>query len=114
MKFTSSMLKSSLCDYYWCRRTTTIVRQRDHTAAVQEDERSKEVIFKHWTPFTNCISEINNTEIDNAKDLDVVMPMYNLIEYNDNNSKTSEDLRQYYRDGPALHNNVNMANFPGK
>ena len=42
------------------------------------------------------------------------MPMYNLIEYNDNNSKTPEDLRQYYRDGPALHNNVNMANFPGK
>ena len=60
---------------------------------MQEDERSKEVIFKHWTPFTNCISEINNTEIDNVKDLDVVMPMYNLIEYNDNNSKTSEDLR---------------------
>ena len=60
---------------------------------MQEDERNKEVIFKHWTPFTNCISEINNTEIDNVKDLDVVMPMYNLIEYNDNNSKTSEDLR---------------------
>ena len=41
------------------------------------------------------------------------MSMYNLIEYNDNNSKT-EDLRQYYRDEPALQNNVNMANFPGK
>ena len=46
-------------------------------------------IFKNYTPFTNCISKRNNTEIDNAKDIDIVMPMYNLIEYSDNYSKTS-------------------------
>ena len=38
-------------------------------------------------PFTNCISEINNTQIDNAKDIDIVMPMYNLIEHSDNYAK---------------------------
>ena len=51
-------------------------------------------------PFTDCRSEINNTQIDNAKDLDVVMPMYNLIEYSENYSKTSGGLWQYHRDDP--------------
>ena len=50
-------------------------------------------------PFIDCISEINNTQIDNAKYMDIVMPMY-LIEYSDNHSKTSESLREYYRDNP--------------
>ena len=49
---------------------------------------------------TDCISEINNTKLDNAKYIDVVMPMYNLIEYSDNYSKTSGSLWQYYRDDP--------------
>ena len=44
----------------------------------------KKVIFKNCAPFTTCISEINNTQIGNAKDIDVAMPMYNLIEYKDN------------------------------
>ena len=48
------------------------------------------------------MSEINNTQVDNAKDNDVVMPMYNLIEHNDSYSKTSGSLWQYYRDEPAL------------
>ena len=51
-------------------------------------------------PFTNCIGNINNTQIDNAKDVVVVMPMYNLIKYSDNNSKTSESLWQYCRNEP--------------
>ena len=46
-------------------------------------------MFKNCAPFTNCISEVNSTQINNAKYLDVVMPMYNLIEYSDNYSKTS-------------------------
>ena len=52
----------------------------------------KKIIFKNCAPFINCISEINNTQIDNAKDIAIVMPMYNLIEYSDNYSKTSEHL----------------------
>ena len=61
------------------------------------DERHKEIIFKNCVPFTDCISEINNTQIDNAKHIGVVMPMYNLIEYSDNYSKTLGSLWQYYR-----------------
>ena len=54
------------------------------------------------SPFTDCISEINNTRIDNAKNIDAVIPTYNLIEYSDNYSKTLGSLWQYYRDEPAL------------
>ena len=49
-------------------------------------------------PFIKCINRINNTEIDNAKDIDIVMPMYNLIEYSDNYWKTSGSLWQYCKD----------------
>ena len=58
-------------------------------AAKQADERDKEVIFKNCAPFINCKTEINNREIDHAKYIDIVMPMYNLIEYSDDYSKTS-------------------------
>ena len=61
------------------------------------DERHKEIIFKNCVPFTDCVSEINNTQIDNAKHIGAVMPMYNLIEYSDNYSKTLGSLWQYYR-----------------
>ena len=51
------------------------------------DEKNKQVTFKIVAPFTDCINEINNTQVDNAKDIDVVMPMYNLIEYSNNYAK---------------------------
>ena len=62
------------------------------------DEINKGVIFKNCAPFTKCISRINNTDIDNAQDINIAMPMYNLIEYSDNYSKTSGSLWQYYKD----------------
>ena len=65
-----------------------------------QDKRDKGVTFKNCAPFTKCISRINNTDIDNAHDIDIVMPMYNLIEYNDNYSKTCGSLWQYYKDDP--------------
>ena len=58
----------------------------------------KGVIFKNNVPFRSCISKIDNTFIENAENLDVVMPMYNLIEYCDNYSMTSGTLWNYYRD----------------
>ena len=67
---------------------------------------NKKVIFKNCAPFTNCISEINNTQVDNAKDTDIVMPVYNLIEYSDNYAKASGSLWQYCLDIPALNNNA--------
>ena len=98
------MLKSSLCDYsnayILVKGTITIAGAGDNAAARQADERDKGVVFKNCAPFTNCISEINNTQVDNTKDIDTVMPMYNLIEYSDNYAKTSGSLWQYYRDEP--------------
>ena len=77
------------------------------------DERGKGVAFKNCAPFTKCISRINNTDIDNAQDIDIVMPMYNLIEYSDNYSKTSGSLWQYYKDDPN-DNIENSASFKYK
>ena len=104
IKFKTTMLKSSLCDYsdayILVKGTITITGEGADAAARQADERDKEVVFKNCAPFTNCISEINNTQVDNAKDIDIVMPMYNLIEYSDNYAKTSGSLCQYYIDEP--------------
>ena len=69
--------------------------------------------FKNCAPFINCISEIDNAQVDNAKDIDIVMPMYNLIEYSDNYAKTSGSLWQYFRDGPD-DNLANSESFKSK
>ena len=104
VKFKTSMLRSSLCDYsdayILVSGTITITRAGNDDAAWRLDERNKGVIFKNCAPFTDCISEINNTQIDNAKYIDVVMPIYNLIEFSDNYSKKSKCLGQFYRDYP--------------
>ena len=67
-------------------------------------QRNEKVIFKNCAAFTNCISKVDN-QIDNAEYIDTVMPMYNLIEYSDNYSKTSGSLWQYCKDIPAVNNN---------
>ena len=64
-------------------------------------KRNKVVAFKNNAPFINCISKINGVQIDNTKDLAVVMPMYNLLEYNKNQRKTTDSLWNYYRDEPS-------------
>ena len=104
IKFKTTMLKSSLCDYsdayILVKGTITIAGAGDNAAAKKADERDKGVAFKNCAPFINCTSEINNTQIDNAKDIDIVMPMCNLIEYSDNYAKTTGSLWQYFRDDP--------------
>ena len=97
-KFKTSMLRSSLCDYSdaYIAVKGTITVPNIGTVATQNN-RNKEVIFKNCTPFTDWMSEINNTQIDNAKDIDVVMNIYNLIEYSENYSKASRSLWLYYR-----------------
>ena len=102
VRFKTAMLKSSLCDYsdvyILAKERIKITGAGYDDAARQADERNKGVIFKNCAPFINCKSKINNTEVDNAKDIDIVMPMCNLIEYSDNYSKTSGGLWQYYKD----------------
>ena len=107
------MLKSRLCDYsdaYILVKGTISV---NNTAAADAavNNTNKKVIFKNCAPFTNCISEINNTQIDNAKGIDIVMPMYNLIEYSDNYAKTTGSLWQYCKDIPARDNNNEIEEF---
>ena len=94
IKFKTTMLKSSLRDYsnayILVKRTISVNNTAAQGAAA--NNTNKKVIFKNCAPFTNCISGINNTQIDNATDIDIVMPMYNLIEYSDNYAKTTGSL----------------------
>ena len=87
-KFKVSMLRQSSCDYtdayILVSGAIAITRTGDDHAARQLDEKNNGVIYKNCAPFTDCISEIHNTQIDNAKYIDVVLPVYNLIEYSDN------------------------------
>ena len=114
IRFKTTTLKSSLCDYsdacILVKGNITITgdtgsaagrTEAQLLAARQSDESDKGVIFKDFVPFINCKSEINKTERDNAKDIVIVMPMYNLIEYSHNYSKTSESLWKYYKDEPS-------------
>ena len=72
---------------------------------------NKKVIFKTCAPFADCIRKINNTKIDNAEYIDIVMPMHNLIEYGDNYSKTSGSLWQYCKEILAVNNAGNIVDF---
>ena len=113
IKFKTTILKSSLCDYsdayIHVKGTITV----NNTAAANADANNtnKKVIFKNCNPFTKCISEVNNTSVDDTKDIDIVMPMYNLIEYSDNYSKTSRSLWQYCKDIPVINNNNAIVDF---
>ena len=119
IKCKTAILRSNLCDYsdiyILVKGTITITGDGDgdDDAAKRTDERDKRVIFKNCAPFTKCISRISNTDIDNAQDIDIVMPMYNLIEYSDNYSKTSGSLWQYYKEIPAINDDGYVLNFDG-
>ena len=85
IRFKTTMLRANLCDYadayILVKGTITITGAGADAAARQADERDKSVIFKNCAPFTKCISRINGTDIDNAQDIDIEMPMYNLTEW---------------------------------
>ena len=95
------MLRSDLCDfsdaYIVVKGTITLTKTggRDFIGI-----RNRFLAFKNNAPFTNCIPKINNVLIDNAEDLDVVIPMYNLPEYSKNYNKTTGSYRNYYRNEP--------------
>ena len=82
------MLRSNLCDYADAQILVlgriTITGAGDDTATKQANERDKGVILQNCAPFTKCIRKINGTNTDITQDIDIVQPMYNLIEYSDN------------------------------
>ena len=80
------MLRSSLCEcadaYILVKGTITVADTS--SADASPNKTNKKVLFKNCAPFTNCICEINNTQVDNVKDINIVMPMYNLLQHSDN------------------------------
>ena len=118
----TSMLRSDLCDfsdaYIVVKRNITVTKKTfiaddfedpNNTDAIVSATNTannnafgdKKLLFKNNAPFINCISKINSVKIDNAEDLDVVMPMYNLLEYSKNYTKSTGSLWNYYRDEPS-------------
>ena len=97
IRFKTGMLMSILCYYSDAYILVKGHISVNNTAAegAAANNTNKKVIFKNCAPFTNCISKINNTQIDNAEYIDIVMLMYNLIEYSNNHSKTSASFWQY-------------------
>ena len=106
------MLKSSLCDYSDAYILVTTVNNTAADGAAATNTK-KNVLFKKCAIFANFVSEINNTQVDNAKDIDTVMQTYNLIEYRDNYSKTSGSLQLYCKDKTAVNDNGNIVEFNG-
>ena len=94
VNFKTSVLGSSLCDYSnaYILVNENISVNNTGAAGAAANNTNKKVVFKNCAPFSDCISKINNIQVDNAKDIDMVMQMYNLIKYNDNYLKTSGSL----------------------
>ena len=102
------MLRSDLCD---SSDAYIVVKGKSTVTNPNNDAYDKKWAFKNNAPFLSCISKINNTFIDNADNLDVLMPMYNLLEYSKNYLKTTETFWNYYRDEPnsGANNNINYS-----
>ena len=81
IRIKTPMLRSDLCDF---SDGYIVVKGKITVTNPNNAKRNKAVAFKNNAPFINCISNINGTQIDNAKGLDVVIPMYNLLEYSKN------------------------------
>ena len=107
--------RSSVCDYSDADILVkgNITVNNTAGAGNAANNTNKKVIFRNCAPFTNCISKINNTQIDNAEYIDIVMPMYNSIEYSENYLKTSGSLWQYCKGILAVDDNGDIANFDG-
>ena len=108
IRFKTPMLRSDLCDYsdvYILIKGTIIVAGNN-----PRDRQDRPVILKNNAPFISCITRINGELIEDADDLDVVMPMYNLLEYGKNYRKTTGSLYNYYRD--ELNDDADFNNHP--
>ena len=107
IRFKTPMLISDLCDYvdaYVLVNDTILVNGLN-----PRDRQNTPVILQNNAPFVSCITKINNELIENADDVDIVMPMYNLLEYSENYRKTIGSLYNYYRD--ELNDDANLNNF---
>ena len=100
IRFKTSMLRSDLCDYsdaYIVVKGIVTVNEVEN-----RDKYNRNLALKNNAPFVSCILKIHNKLIQNAEDLDNVMPIYNLLEYGKNYSKTSGTLWTYYKNEPII------------
>ena len=113
IRFKTPMLRSNLCDYsdaYILVKGTITVNGIVNGAENKILRRNRPLILKNNAPFISCMTKINNEFIEDADDLDILIPMYNLLEYSKNYKKTIGSLCNYYRDELSDDNNPN--NFP--
>ena len=105
IRFKTPMLRLDLCDYAdaYILVNGTITVAGNHP----RDRQNRPLILKNNTPFISCITRINEELIENADDLDVVMPMYNLLGYSKNYNKTVGSLYNYHRNGLSNDNDDN-------
>ena len=102
IKLKTTMLRSNVCDYadayILVKGTITITGAGADFVARQAHERDKGLTFKSCAPFTKCTIKISNADIHNAQDIDIVIAIYNLVDYSDTCYKTYGSLRQWYKD----------------
>ena len=94
----TKVIKSNLCDY-----SDAYIPVTGNITTTGGDANTK-VTFKNCAPFTEWVTHINDGHVDNANNLDILMPMYNLVEYSDNYSNTSGSLWQFKRDEQNMNN----------
>ena len=104
LEFETKVIKSSFCDY-----SDEYILLTGEIIATGGDTNTR-VAFKNFAPFTKCITHINDEHVDSANNLDIIMPMYNLIEYSDNFSDTSENFWQFKKDESPVINAGNPDN----
>ena len=110
IRFKTPMLRSDLCDYsdaYISVKGTITVNGVVNGVENEILRRNGPLILKNDAPFVSCMTKINNEFIEDADDLDIVMPMYNLLEYSKNYRKSIGSLCNYYRDELSDNNNPN-------
>ena len=113
IRFKTAMLRSSLCDYSdaYIHDKGDILDNNTAASDAAANNAAKKVVFKNYAQFNNCINKINKTQIGNSEDIDIVMPIYNLIEYSNNYSKTSGSFWQYCKEIPAVNDAGNIIDF---
>ena len=106
------MLRSDLCDYANAYMLVNDIITVTANAGANKirDKKNRKLILKNNAPFVSCITRSNGELIEDADDLDIVIPMYNLLEYSKNYRKTIGSLYNYYRDELTNDNNNNFAN----
>ena len=115
IRFKTPMLRSKLCGYsdayILVKGTITVTAPGANNGANNiRDKKNRPLILKNNAPFVSCITRINDELIEDADDLDIVMPMYNLLEYSKNYRKNIGSLYNYYRDELTNEGNDNFAN----